>query len=124
MFLSSLHSSMWVQHDGAPSHDTNDICQQLSFAFRKHWICRGGPVQWPSRSSDLSCLYFCWSQMKTLVYDTAFDSVEDVVACISVTEGEMRGIPGIFQSVRIPCGNTVEPACLLLVEISNTFCRM
>ncbi|GBO34944.1 hypothetical protein AVEN_219592-1 [Araneus ventricosus] len=60
-----------------------------------------GPVQWPARSPDLSCLeFFCWGQMKTLVYDTPIDSVEDVVARLSVTAEEIQDLPEIFQNVR------------------------
>ncbi|GBM49481.1 hypothetical protein AVEN_142618-1 [Araneus ventricosus] len=66
----------------------NDVRQHLNVTFGKHWICRGGPVHWPVRSPDLSCLdFFCWGQMKTLVYETPVDSVEDTVARISVDAG-------------------------------------
>ncbi|GBM80661.1 hypothetical protein AVEN_209856-1 [Araneus ventricosus] len=99
----SLRSSIWFQHDGASPHDindtsTNDILQHLKVTFGKHRIYRGGPVQWPARS--LSCLeFFCWCQMNTLVYEIPFDSVEDIVAHISVASGEMRDMLGIFQNV-------------------------
>ncbi|GBN44525.1 hypothetical protein AVEN_128303-1, partial [Araneus ventricosus] len=70
---------------------TNDIRQHLNVTFGKHWIFCGGPIQWPARWPDLSCLdLFCWSQMKTLVYETPVDSVEDVVARISVAAAEMQ----------------------------------
>ncbi|GBN51564.1 hypothetical protein AVEN_145154-1 [Araneus ventricosus] len=50
----SLRRSMQFQHD------TNDVRQHLHAKFEKHWICRGGPVQWPARSPYLSCLdFFC-----------------------------------------------------------------
>ncbi|GBL85843.1 hypothetical protein AVEN_63173-1 [Araneus ventricosus] len=99
-----LHLSMWFQHDGVPLHYKNDVCQDLNVIFGKHWKCRGCRVQWPigSRSADLSCLdFFCWDEMKTLVYETPIESVEDVVTRISVAAGEkMRDKPGIFQNVR------------------------
>ncbi|GBM25660.1 hypothetical protein AVEN_207442-1 [Araneus ventricosus] len=76
------------------------VCQHLNVIFGKHWICRGGSVQWPARSPYLTCLDFlCSDQMKTLVYETSVDSVEDVVARISVTARWMRDMPGIFQNV-------------------------
>ncbi|GBL87538.1 hypothetical protein AVEN_165153-1 [Araneus ventricosus] len=54
-----------------------------------------GPVHWPARSPDLSCLdiFYC-GQMKTLVYETPVDSVEYLVARISVAAA--RDTPGIF----------------------------
>ncbi|GBN26505.1 hypothetical protein AVEN_169090-1 [Araneus ventricosus] len=67
--------------------------------------------------------YLSCGQMKTLVYETSVDSVEDVVARISVTAGEMRDMPGIFKNVKNPMRSLCE-ACVLLVEISKTFCSM
>ncbi|GBN26230.1 hypothetical protein AVEN_270357-1 [Araneus ventricosus] len=57
-FHQSLRRSVWFQHDGAPPHYTNDVCQHLNITFGKHWICRGSPVQYPARSPDLSYLDF------------------------------------------------------------------
>ncbi|GBL98990.1 hypothetical protein AVEN_227503-1 [Araneus ventricosus] len=48
----SLRRSMSFQHDGAPSHYTNDVHQNLNVIFVKHWICRGDSVQWPARSPE------------------------------------------------------------------------
>ncbi|GBM66894.1 hypothetical protein AVEN_263951-1 [Araneus ventricosus] len=112
----SLRFSVWFQHDGALPHHTTDIHQPLNVTFGKHWICRGGPVQWPARSTDLSCLdFFCWGQMKTLVYETPVDSVEDAVARISVTAGEMRDMSGIFLSVK----NSMRSRCETCVTASG-----
>ncbi|GBN21678.1 hypothetical protein AVEN_68159-1 [Araneus ventricosus] len=92
---------MWLQHDRAPPHYSNDVLQHLNATFGKHWIRRDGPVHWPARSPDQSCLDFlCWGQMETLVYDTLVDSVEDVVARISAVAEEMRDRLRIFQNVR------------------------
>ncbi|GBM00768.1 hypothetical protein AVEN_150928-1 [Araneus ventricosus] len=95
--------SRFAAHSGSsmmrvpPHHYANDVYQHLNVTFGKHWICRGGAVQWPARSPDRSCLvFFCWGQIRTLVYETPVDSVEDVVSRISVVAGEMRDMPGIF----------------------------
>ncbi|GBM99436.1 hypothetical protein AVEN_196849-1 [Araneus ventricosus] len=70
-FPRSASSSVVERLNVAPSYCTNDVRQHLkhlNVTFEKHWICRDGPVQWPARSLDLSCLdFFCWGQMKTLV---------------------------------------------------------
>ncbi|GBO08220.1 hypothetical protein AVEN_252865-1 [Araneus ventricosus] len=96
----SLSRSMWFQHDRTPPNNTIDVRQHLNVTFGQHWIVRGGPVHWPARSPDLSCLvFFRWDQKKTLVCETPVDSIEDVVGRISVAVGEMRDTPGIFQNV-------------------------
>ncbi|GBM70390.1 hypothetical protein AVEN_12218-1 [Araneus ventricosus] len=92
---------MWFQHDGAASRYTRDVLQHLNVTFGQHWMCRIGAVHWPAGSPDLSCLdFFCWNQMKILVYETPVDSVENAVARISVAAGEIRDTPGMFQNVR------------------------
>ncbi|GBL72167.1 hypothetical protein AVEN_115157-1 [Araneus ventricosus] len=98
-----------------PQNYTNDVRQHLNITFGKHWICHGSPVKWPARSPDLSCLdFFCWDQMKTLVYETPVYSVEDVVTRISVAAGEMQDLPGIFQNVR----NSMRRRCEACVTAS------
>ncbi|GBO41191.1 hypothetical protein AVEN_137026-1 [Araneus ventricosus] len=61
---------------------------------RYNWICRGGPVQWPARSPDLPCLdFFCWGQMKTLVYETPADSVAIHLCNCPVDSRHARNLP-------------------------------
>ncbi|GBL90573.1 hypothetical protein AVEN_179481-1 [Araneus ventricosus] len=54
----SLRRSVWFQHDGAPPHFTSDVHQHLNVTSGKHWICRGGQVQWTAISPNISCLDF------------------------------------------------------------------
>jgi hypothetical protein len=49
---------MWFQHDGAPPHFSIDVRNHLNMTFRNRWIGRGGPVQWPPRSPDMTSLDF------------------------------------------------------------------
>ncbi|GFU90574.1 uncharacterized protein TNCV_4051561 [Trichonephila clavipes] len=56
---------MWFQHDGAPAHFRADVRSALDTAYPKRWIGRGGPVNWPARSPDLSCLDFLSGHMKS-----------------------------------------------------------
>ncbi|GBM76557.1 hypothetical protein AVEN_204573-1 [Araneus ventricosus] len=74
-----------------------------------------GPVQWPARSPDLLCLDFCCGPIKTLLYETTVDSVEDLFASMSVASGEMRGMPRIFQNVR----NSMRLCCEACVTASG-----
>lgn len=50
---------MWLQHDGAPSHSTLENRNYLNDFFPNRWIGRGGPINWPARSPDLTkCDFF------------------------------------------------------------------
>lgn len=118
--LQSLRHSLGFQNDGAPSHDTNDAHQHLKITFGQHLMGRGGPVHWLARSPDLSWLdFFWWGQMKTWVYETSVDVVEDLVARISVAVGEKRGTPGSFQNVRNFIRLAVKHVWLLLSKFET-----
>jgi len=68
-------SQMYFQHDGAPPHFTLHERDYLNDFFPNHYLCRGGPIPWPPSSPDLTPLdYYLWGHMKTLVYETKFDS--------------------------------------------------
>jgi len=70
-----LRSQVHFQHDGAPLNDTRHVRGYLNECFPEHWLGRGGPVAWPPRSPDLIPLdYYLWGHMKTLVYETKFES--------------------------------------------------
>ena len=49
---------LWFQHDGAPAHFALDVREYLNNVFPNRWIGRGGPVQWPPRSPDLTHMDF------------------------------------------------------------------
>lgn len=60
---------IWFQQDGAPPHFGRRVRQYLNEVFPNKWIGRGGPVEWPPRSPDLSPLdYFLWGYLKENVY--------------------------------------------------------
>ncbi|GFW55819.1 uncharacterized protein TNCV_122031 [Trichonephila clavipes] len=60
-----------------------------------------GPVHWPPRSPDHSCLdYFFWGQMKSLVFETPVNSTEELVVRISAAAGEIRNTPEMLSNVR------------------------
>ena len=45
---------------------------------------RGGPVQWPQRSPDLTPMDFSiWGEMKCFVYETPIDTPEELVARVA-----------------------------------------
>lgn len=62
---------MIFQQDGAPPHFNIPVHQHLNEKLGKRWICRGGPVPWPPRSSDLTASdFFLWRYMKDRVFRT------------------------------------------------------
>ncbi|GFW39035.1 uncharacterized protein TNCV_1830271 [Trichonephila clavipes] len=92
---------MWFQHDGAPAHFRADVRSALDTAYPGRWIGRGGRVNWPARSPELSCLdFFLWGHMKSFVYASPVDSEEALDARIAVVASEIRDMPGLFANVR------------------------
>jgi hypothetical protein len=64
-------------HDGAPPHFLPIARHQLNQTFGEQWIGRGGPVNWPARSPDLSALdSWLWGHLKTLVYSAPINDLE------------------------------------------------
>jgi len=62
-------SRIYFQNDGTPLHFSREVRIFLNYRFPGRWIGRGGPHNWPARSSELSPLDFCvWGLMKDLVY--------------------------------------------------------
>jgi len=59
---------IYFQHYGAPPHSSREVRNFLNYRFPGRWIGRGGPHNWPARSSELSPLDCVWGWMKELVY--------------------------------------------------------
>ena len=75
-----VRQRLWFQHDGAPAHFARDV-REYHNVFHNRWIGRGGSVQWPPRSTDLTPMdLFIWGEMKCLVYETPIDTPEELVA--------------------------------------------
>lgn len=65
----SLTTDLYFQQDGAPPHYAVQVRQYLNDKFGNKWIGRGGPIQWPPRSPDLTPLdFYLWGEIKRLVY--------------------------------------------------------
>ena len=57
--------AMYFQHDEAPSYYTQHAMQHLNETFPNRWIGRGGTINWPPISPDLTPSDFClWGLMK------------------------------------------------------------
>jgi len=70
-----LRRPKYFPNNGAPAHCSRHLRDYLIESFPNHWLGRGGPVAWPPRSPELTPLdYYLWGHMKTLDYETKFDS--------------------------------------------------
>uniref|UniRef100_A0A1B6KGF3 Tc1-like transposase DDE domain-containing protein n=2 Tax=Graphocephala atropunctata TaxID=36148 RepID=A0A1B6KGF3_9HEMI len=71
---------MWFMHDGAPAHYSQEVRQTLNEGYPQKWIGRGGPVNYPPRSPDLTCMdYYLWGRLKNLVYVARPTTREDMM---------------------------------------------
>ncbi|GBN64717.1 hypothetical protein AVEN_201404-1 [Araneus ventricosus] len=114
-----------IQHDGASAHyrciqvhsgafrwRRTYVRLHLNATYGQQWIGRGGPVLWPARSPDLTCLdYFLCGYVKSLVFETSVNSAEELIARIAAVTGEVRDTPGIFVDVRSSMRRRCE-ACI------------
>jgi hypothetical protein len=56
---------MVFQHDEAPAYYSRLVTHHLNLTFPERWIGRGGHVQWPPRSSDLTPIdFYLWGKEK------------------------------------------------------------
>ena len=91
----NVRLSMWLQQDGCPAHFALRARQVLDQLFPGRWIGRGGPVQWPARSPDLTPNdFFLWGRIKDIVYQerptTRQDMQERIRAvCASLSSDEL-----------------------------------
>ncbi|GFT76492.1 uncharacterized protein TNCV_3022621 [Trichonephila clavipes] len=72
---------LWFQQDGVTCHTARSTNDLLKDTFGDRLISRFGPVNWPSRSCDLTPLdHFLWGYVKSLVYadkPQTLDHLED-----------------------------------------------
>ncbi|GFV31320.1 uncharacterized protein TNCV_285091 [Trichonephila clavipes] len=116
---------LWFQQDGATYHIARATTDLLKDTFGDRLISRFGPVNWPSRSYDLTPLdYFLWGYAKSLVYaDKAqtLDLLEDNIhRVISDIRPQM-----LEKSSKIgrPDRTTSEPAVAVICQISCLICN-
>jgi len=50
----SKRMTLWYQHDGCSAHHSLIAREILDRKFNGRWIGRGGPVNWPAQSPDLT----------------------------------------------------------------------
>lgn len=75
----NTRNRLWLQQDGASPHWTIIVRNYLNERFNNRWIGRGGPVEWPPRSPDLTSLdFYLWGFLKNEVYRTRPTTKEDM----------------------------------------------
>lgn len=81
--LQVLGVPLYFQQDGAPAHFALVVRQYLNTIFPNRYISRGGPVNWPPRSPDLTPLDFSiWGILKDEVYREPINSLDHLKARI------------------------------------------
>ena len=86
-----VRQRLWFQHDGVPAHTDLDVREYLNEVYPNRWIGRGGPVQRPPRSPDLTPMdFFIWGKMKSLVYETPIETPEELVARVAEAAAIIR----------------------------------
>lgn len=98
---------MYYQHDGAPAHFQLNVRRHLDDEYGHRWIGRGGPVQWPARSPDLTPLDFhLWGRVKTIVYDdgngpsTETELRSKVIAAFHTVKSDTQALNSLKTNLR------------------------
>lgn len=94
LFLADV---IWYQQDGAPPHYGIAVREYLNEVFPQRWIGRRGHIEWPPRSPDLSPLdYFLWGHLKSIVYKSKPESLEELEERITMAIQEIS--PQVIQN--------------------------
>jgi hypothetical protein len=75
----------FFQQDGAPAHYARAVKNLLNENFTGRWIGRGGPVEWPPYSPDLTpCDFWLWGQLKDQVYSAPIRTLDELKERITI----------------------------------------
>ncbi|CAH0382002.1 unnamed protein product [Bemisia tabaci] len=114
----NVQANMFFQQDGAPVHFKISVRTFLNQQYPGRWIGRGGPIAWPPRSPDLTCLdFYLWGKLKDAVYKSRPNNPEEMKqrirdVCASITPQELSRVRKNFRKRLVKCiesnGNTFE----------------
>lgn len=95
--------NVMYQQDGAPPHYAREVRQYLDETFANKWIGRRGAYEWPPRSPDLTPMdFFLWGHIKTILYRTPPQSLEDLkvriqAACKEISAKTLERVRADFE---------------------------
>ncbi|GFU70875.1 uncharacterized protein TNCV_1005551 [Trichonephila clavipes] len=116
---------LWFQQDGATCHTARATISLLKDTFGDRLISRFGPVNWPTRSCDLTPLdFFLWSYVKSLVYadkPQTLDHLEDNIRRV-IADIRHKCWKKSSKIVR-PDWTTSEPAVAVVCQKSYLKCN-
>lgn len=98
----AIRRNMWFMLDGAPPHFSVNVRHFLDSRFPNKWIGRGNeaPIQWPPRSPDLNpCDFYLWGTLKTKVYNTPVNTIEELWQRIEMATSELKSDPEQLRRV-------------------------
>ena len=85
---------MWYQQDGAPPHFARCVRNLLTEKFHHQWIGRGGPIEWPARSPDLTPLdFYLWGHVKSIVYRQPPNTIAGMKLSIMLAFRSIKNAP-------------------------------
>ena len=97
------YKRLYFQQDGAPAHYGIDVRCWLDEKFKKKWIGRRGPIEWPARSPDLTVPdFFLWGYLRERVYRRSSSTIDELLnrireACDEITpvmcQNACRSVP-------------------------------
>lgn len=74
---------MWLQQDGAAPHFARIVRDFLNNNYKDRWIGRGGPVNWPPCSPDMTPPdFYLWGFLKDAVFKQRPTTREDMIGRI------------------------------------------
>ena len=87
-----------LHQNGAPPHYSSRVRNYLNRKRPGNWIGRGGPIEWPQGSLDLTpCYFYLWEHIKGKVYNTPVPSLENLK--IRIRREFQRISPEILRKV-------------------------
>ncbi|CAK9827801.1 hypothetical protein ANTRET_LOCUS5451 [Anthophora retusa] len=84
----------WFQQNGATCHTSKETVALLKEMFNGRVISRGGDINWPPRSCDLTPLdFFLWGFLKSKVYANNPKTIDElknnIIAAINEIEFQL-----------------------------------
>ncbi|GBL68080.1 hypothetical protein AVEN_224855-1 [Araneus ventricosus] len=117
-----MRSSMWFQHDGAPTHYNIDVHLQLNATYGQQWFGRGGTVLCPARSPDRTCLdYFLWCTSSNWCTKLPLTVLRTLLHASRQLLGKSGTRPVFSPTFDLQCPGDVRPVSRQGDVILNTY---